>query len=255
MSRVIIDEKFLKLLFEIIDVTERGLPLGFYTSQWLANWYLQDLDHYIKEQLGAVHYIRYMDDMVIFGSNKRKLHEIRKCISDYLANNLGLTLKENWQVFRFDYIRKGKHYGRFLDFMGFRFYRDRTTLRKSIMLKASRKARAIGKKEKATVYDLRQMISYLGWIDCTDTYNFYLKYIKPYVNFGKVKKRIASYDKRQNKLEKDKREKESKGNNTTINSNTNVENKNSGENRKTRKEISRRNYRRRKRARQKSSAI
>ena len=43
-----------------------GIPLGFYTSQWLSNWYLQGLDHFIKEQLCAVHYMRYMDDMVVF---------------------------------------------------------------------------------------------------------------------------------------------------------------------------------------------
>ena len=41
----------LDLLFKIIDVTDVGIPLGFYTSQWLSNWFLQDLDHYIKEQL------------------------------------------------------------------------------------------------------------------------------------------------------------------------------------------------------------
>lgn len=49
------DEKMLELLFRIIDVTEVGIPLGFYTSQWLSNWYLQGLDHFIKEQLCAVH--------------------------------------------------------------------------------------------------------------------------------------------------------------------------------------------------------
>ena len=40
------DKKFINLLYEIIDVIDNGLPLGFYTSQWFANWYLQDLDDY-----------------------------------------------------------------------------------------------------------------------------------------------------------------------------------------------------------------
>lgn len=71
LKKTVHDEKMLELLFRIIDVTEVGIPLGFYTSQWLSNWYLQGLDHFIKEQLCAVHYMRYMDDMVIFGSNKR----------------------------------------------------------------------------------------------------------------------------------------------------------------------------------------
>ena len=196
LSRQIHDEKMLNLLFTIIDVTDTGLPLGFYTSQWLANWYLQELDHYIKENLQAKHYIRYMDDMVIFGSNKRELHRMKDCIQNFLQHKLGLTLKENWQIFRFVYVRNGKQHGRDLDFMGFRFFRDRTILRRSIMLKATRKARRISKKDKPTIYDMRQMMSYLGWIGCTDTYKMYEDIIKPYVCFQKYKRRVSAYDKR-----------------------------------------------------------
>lgn len=192
LKKTVHDEKMLELLFRIIDVTEVGIPLGFYTSQWLSNWYLQGLDHFIKEQLCAVHYMRYMDDMVVFGSNKRVLHRMRQAISDYLEMELGLELKANWRVFRFSY---GNNQGRDLDFMGFRFYRNRTILRKSIMYKATRKARKISKKEKATILDARQMLSYLGWIDCTDTYLMYRKWIKPCVSFQQLKRKVSRYDK------------------------------------------------------------
>lgn len=158
LKKTIHDEKMLELLFRIIDVTEVGIPLGFYTSQWLSNWYLQGLDHFIKEQLCAVHYMRYMDDMVIFGSNKRVLHRMRQAISDYLEMELGLELKAN-------------------------------------MYKATRKARKISKKEKATILDARQMLSYLGWIDCTDTYLMYRKWIKPCVSFQQLKRKVSRYDK------------------------------------------------------------
>lgn len=195
LAKIIKDKKFLKLMHTIIEVQEDGIPLGFYTSQWLSNWYLQDLDHYIKEDLEAVHYVRYMDDMVIFGSNKRKLHQIRKDIALYLERELGLTMKENWQVFRFDYMKKGERRGRCLDFMGFKFYRDKTTIRKSIMFKATRKAKRISKKEFMTIYDARSMLSYLGWIDCTDSYRMYEKWIKPYINFGECKYKVSKHDK------------------------------------------------------------
>lgn len=140
-----------------------------------------------------------MDDMVIFGSNKKKLHKIREAISQYLETELGLQLKGNWQIFRFDYAKGGKHYGRALDFMGFRFYRNKTILRKSIMIKATRKARKISKKEKPTIYDIRQMLAYIGWIDCTDTYRMYEKWIKPYVNIQNCKRRLSRYDRREAK--------------------------------------------------------
>lgn len=101
LAKSIHDELMLHLLYEIIDTIPKGLPLGFYTSQWLSGWYLKPLDHFIKEELHADYYIRYMDDMVILGSNKKKLHRIRKEISSYLNRELGLTLKDNWQVFLF----------------------------------------------------------------------------------------------------------------------------------------------------------
>lgn len=195
LRKTIHDEKMLDLLFRIIDVTEVGIPLGFYTSQWLSNWYLQGLDHYIKEKLAAAHYMRYMDDMVVFGSNKKVLHRMRQAIADYLVDELGLELKDNWQVFRFSYIDADcEERGRDLDFMGFRFFRNRTILRKSIMYKATRKAKKISKKEKPTIYDARQMLSYLGWIDCTDTYRMYHKWIKPYISFQRLKRKVSQYD-------------------------------------------------------------
>ena len=197
LRRQIHDERFMKILEEVIGVTgtDRGLPLGFYTSQWFSNWYLQGLDHYITERLGCVHF-RYMDDIVIFGANKRRLHFVRRAIGEYLKNKLGLTLKENWQVFRFDYIGEdGEHHGRFLDFMGFRFYRDRTTLRRSIMLKATRKARKISKKERPTIYDARQMLSYYGWIIWTNTHGMSLKWITPFISFKRLRSIVARHDK------------------------------------------------------------
>lgn len=196
LAKYIHDEQMLDLLYKIIDTTDIGIPLGFHTSQWFSNWYLQGLDHYIKEHLHAVHYVRYMDDMVVFGSNKKELHRIRLGISEYLEKELGLTLKPNWQVFRFSYIQNGEDKGRDLDFMGFRFYRNRTVLRRTIMLKASRKAKKLASKARLTMYDARQMLSYLGWIKATDTYSMYEKWIKPYVKFKRLKKIISKSDKR-----------------------------------------------------------
>lgn len=63
------------------------------------------------------------------------------------------------------------------------------------MFKATRKAKKLSSKEKPTIYDMRQMMSYLGWIDATDTYNMYLYWIKPYVSFQAMKRRISKYDK------------------------------------------------------------
>ena len=67
-------------LKEIIEEMRKGVPLGYFTSQWFGNFYLKALDHYIKEELRAEHYMRYMDDMVILGKSKKKLHKIHAAI-------------------------------------------------------------------------------------------------------------------------------------------------------------------------------
>jgi retron-type reverse transcriptase len=210
-KKVIHDEKMLYVINLILDSNiadykgekiNMGLPIGYYTSQWFANWFLQDFDHLVKEQFHIKCYTRYVDDIVLFNQNKRELHKDFELIKEYFEK-LDLDIKDNWQVFKFDYTTaKGKVIGRPLDFMGFKFYRNRTVLRRSIMLKATRKAIRISKKDKITWYDASQFMSYMGWFACTDSYNVYLKYIKPKINIKSCRKILSKRQKKLNKGEK-----------------------------------------------------
>ena len=200
LEREVKDTRTIDLVRMILYASEDGIPLGYYISQWFANYYLRDMDHKIKEMVGKNLYIRWMDDMVIFAGNKRELHRYKNEIADMLAN-LGLRLKENWRIERFDH-RKG---GCFLDFMGFRFYRNRTTLRRTIYYRMTRKARRIARKEKPTIFEMRQFLSYLGWIKHSDTYGAYLEYIKPYVSIQYIKRRISRHDRNTRKTDENNR--------------------------------------------------
>ena len=62
----------------------RGLPIGNLTSQFFANIYLDGLDHYCKEILGAKGYVRYVDDFALFHDDPRQLDDWRTKISTYL---------------------------------------------------------------------------------------------------------------------------------------------------------------------------
>lgn len=151
------DEKYLKILFKIIDSTNcnvneridkiknneiikikastlktaeknkainevknmplyeygKGLPIGNMTSQIMAIYYLNELDHFIKEKLHIKYYIRYMDDGVLLSNNKEYLKyclkEIEKIITKY-------KLKLNTKTKIINVSKEG------LDFLGFRFY-------------------------------------------------------------------------------------------------------------------------------------
>ncbi len=204
-KRVIKDDKMLAIIETILksnkaeyngEIIEMGLPIGFYTSQWFANFFLQDFDHFVKEKLHAKCFVRYVDDVVIFGSSKKQLHKDFLEIKKFLESEK-LTIKENWQIFKFDYInKKGQRIGRPLDFMGFKFYRDKTTIRRSILLKATRKARKISKKKQISWYDSAQLVSYMGWYSHADCHSSYEKFIKPFASVSKCKHIISEHSKK-----------------------------------------------------------
>ena len=208
MRKYIADDLFLYCIEKIYRYRKKGIMIGLYISPWLANFVLVGLDGVIAENEDIL-YLRYVDDIVIFGANKKNLHRLLNDIHKGLGK-LRLKLKRTWQICRFDYetkkIRRTRskrmlrlRIGRPLDFMGFKFYRNRTVMRKHIMLDAVRCARKLAKAkaEGRRFYGklLRGFISRLGWFTATDSYNCYLKYIKPVIEVRKIKKIISKQDK------------------------------------------------------------
>ncbi len=177
------DRDCLWLIDTIID-SAQGLPIGNYTSQWFANFYLEGLDHFIKQELGIKYYIRYVDDLVLLGPNKKRLHAARRAIADYLQG-IGLQLKGNWQVFRID--------DRGIDFLGLRFFRGHTILRKRNALRIRRRMRKIARKGYLSYRDACAVISYWGWIKRSNSYGFYHKYVKPVCSVGRAKEVVRQH--------------------------------------------------------------
>jgi RNA-directed DNA polymerase len=69
----------------------RGLPIGNLCSQHWANCHLNPLDHFVKRELKVRCYLRYVDDMLLFGDDKGQLWEWRAAVVEKLAE-LRLTL-------------------------------------------------------------------------------------------------------------------------------------------------------------------
>jgi retron-type reverse transcriptase len=82
VERRIKDKDALKIVFDIIDSNTEGLFIGSMTSQILAIFYLNDLDHFIKEKLKIKYYVRYQDDFLLYHPSKKYLkyclEEIKK---------------------------------------------------------------------------------------------------------------------------------------------------------------------------------
>ena len=197
LRRDIADELFIYCITRIYRYSKKGIMIGFYISPWLANHVLASLDDMLL-RIPGISTTRYMDDLVIFADNKKLLRDVLKAVRIALGQ-LRLKVKRNYQICRFDYPGKRGRIGRPLDYMGFVFFRDRTVIRKRILLAATRLARRLYKARKAGrryyITSVKAMVSRIGWFNHTDSYNCYKERIKPYVNVGKLKKIISIYDK------------------------------------------------------------
>lgn len=161
LRRKLKDNDLLFLLDEIIDSNKEGLPLGNYLSQWMANYFLNDFDHWLKQDKKVKYYFRYCDDLVILGSDKQHLHNLRKEIEDYLNSKLDLELS-NYQVFPVA--------SRGIDFVGYVSFHTHIKLRKSIKNRFKRMLKR-NKNEKS-------IASYNGWLvhaNCKNLANTLLK--------------------------------------------------------------------------------
>lgn len=129
MKNMIKDKRWLELFHKVI-MNHPTLPIGLYISAWILNVILKKLDDFIRSHDVCKYYIRYMDDMVVLGPNKRHLYRLQEEISAKLMEWYGLEMKGNWKIFLTDCGPRGKKHRNGIDMLGFRVYRDKTILRK-----------------------------------------------------------------------------------------------------------------------------
>jgi retron-type reverse transcriptase len=96
LRRTLKEAQLLTVLEKIIrnsGTAGKGLPIGNLTSQFLANVYLHPFDVFLKQELQCRHYLRYMDDFVVFDNDKDHLKQLRLAADHFLQHELGLHLK------------------------------------------------------------------------------------------------------------------------------------------------------------------
>lgn len=102
LGRRINDPHFITVLSQILvsgaTAPGQGLPIGSLTSQHLGNFLLSWLDQFILRQLRVLGYVRYMDDMLLFGPSKEYLRSIEPFVSDFVQFQLRQLLKSEATV-------------------------------------------------------------------------------------------------------------------------------------------------------------
>lgn len=162
LARLFKDRDLLQLFDRIIDSYEVapnvGIPIGNLTSQYFANYYLSDLDHYIKEVLRVPVYVRYMDDMLLFADDLSELRAFVSNVEAYLAENLHLSLKPT----QIGSVNSG------VSFLGYRLLPHR------ILLNRRSKVRLVKKFD-----DYNSRLTRGEWCE-----NRYLQHIQPLLAFA-----------------------------------------------------------------------
>ena len=175
LKKYIKNEKLVWLIRTLINSFEKGLSIGSYLSQYLCNLYMSVLYHYIMEELYKTrrgkrinlirHCLIYMDDILLIGSRKRDMEmAVKKIIQK--ADEMGLTIKDNWQVRSIDETP--------IDMMGFKIYRTHTEIRGRIFLRVRRSFRRAIKG--LTFRTAKKCLSYYGYLKHTNSRRFQRKW-------------------------------------------------------------------------------
>lgn len=143
----------------------RGLPIGNLTSQFFANIYLNGFDHFMKEAIRCRHYLRYMDDLAIFGDDKGFLRDAREasvCQLETLRLRVHRNRAQYWPV------------AGGTDWLRYRIYPDYRRIRKSNLRKFRKKLQSLSILYRDGMADLRQVTasvrSWVGHSKHADTY-------------------------------------------------------------------------------------
>mgnify|MGYP001587656777 CR=1 FL=1 len=179
LCKKIADRKLIKLIEKILTNHRtphlgKGMPLGNLTSQFFANVYLNELDQFVKHTLKAKHYLRYVDDFVIFHKDKRVLQEYKERINVFLRTYLQLELHP--QKSRIKPLAKG------LDFVGYRMFYYYILLRKRNRRKIEHQLNEIEKlyKDKAICKETvdQTLNGWFGYMNGSNTHNLRQKMLK-----------------------------------------------------------------------------
>jgi retron-type reverse transcriptase len=147
LRRMYKDKRLLSIFDKIIDSYEtsenRGIPIGNLTSQYFANFYLSEMDHYAKEVLRIPVYIRYMDDILVFAHDKSALKNHLSNLRKMASEKLSLTFKP------FIIIQ----YCQGVSFLGYKLYRHKCMLNSSSRKRFAAKINLYDKRLQENLWD------------------------------------------------------------------------------------------------------
>jgi len=147
LQHIFKDKQLLYIFEQIIGSyhvkLNHGIPIGNLTSQYFANYYLSEFDHFAKEILKIETYIRYMDDILIFGNEWDLLQNQVSMLKEKAKTDLSLLFKPTI----FSSCENG------MVFLGYKLFPNRILLSRASKKRFVNKIDIIYKQLKQNCYD------------------------------------------------------------------------------------------------------
>lgn len=89
----------------------KGIPIGNLTSQIFSNIYLNELDHFVKNELQERFYFRYADDFILVHPERAYLERMLPLIQEFVVERLRLVVHPNKIILR--------KFSQGIDFLGY----------------------------------------------------------------------------------------------------------------------------------------
>ena len=186
LGRRIVDKRVMNLIAEILASSEdarfrayfpgddlfalqrpTGIPIGNLTSQLFSNIYLSELDYFVKQELRWKPYLRYMDDFLLFGPDKKELWLTLSLIEAFLAEKLRLRVHPKKRTV--SPVDCG------IDWVGYMVFPERVRVRRRNIFRfraRNRKLRALFKRGQIHASDIRQsLMSFCAYTAHADAAN------------------------------------------------------------------------------------
>lgn len=164
-----------------------GFLIGALPSQWAAQFMLSFLYREGIRLDGVNHMVMFMDDMLIMGSNRRKLKRGAEALSRYAETTLHLQIKPNWHI--------KKLANEPIDMMGFVIHHNgKITIRAKNFIRARRML--LRQQRKPLIYSqAKRLASYKGYFKYSDCRKL-RKEMKLKSAFEQAQRSISDYERR-----------------------------------------------------------
>lgn len=134
----------------------RGIPIGNLTSQFFANVYLNDFDHWVQETLPCAAYARFADDFLLFSDDRRLLSSFPRMLQQRLDK---LRLRLHARKCQVMPVRCG------VPFLGWEVFPDHRRLRRRTGVRIARRLAELQWGYTAGSIDMKAVrASVMSWI-------------------------------------------------------------------------------------------